>query len=295
MSHSSSTYYFKRNEEKSNNNNIKILFPKIFNQSKLINNNILQVKKEIFNLNKFIVKPNNLEKNDSKINFKKSHILNPKIYYKNKNYNKNNELIIEIDNKANKIIKKLLSDDFKPKEYLKENKKNCLSENLYFIDPLKSIENNFQFNPKNKDLYKSYEFQLKSYGSEEIRNNILNGVNEYKLNIIKHHILKKPACYQSNHSIKNTNENEKRNFLKKKNKSSPYLNINNKRENIKSNINSYKNFTSRNNNLKVNYRIDEKIYKSMELAKKTLDRINKKSKEYIKTENFYNKIKEDIL
>ena len=33
----------------------------------------------------------------------------------------------------------------------------------------------------------------------------------------------------------------------------------------------------------------------MELAKKTLDRINKKSKEYIKTENFYNKIKEDIL
>jgi hypothetical protein len=148
MSHSSSTYYFKRNEEKSNNNNIKILFPKIFNQSKLINNNILQVKKEIFNLNKFIVKPNNLEKNDSKINFKKSHILNPKIYYKNKNYNKNNELIIEIDNKANKIIKKLLSDDFKPKEYLKENKKNCLSENLYFIDPLKSIENNFQFNPK---------------------------------------------------------------------------------------------------------------------------------------------------
>ena len=31
MSHLSSTYCFKRNIEKSNNNNIKILFPKIFN------------------------------------------------------------------------------------------------------------------------------------------------------------------------------------------------------------------------------------------------------------------------
>ena len=134
----------------------------------------------------------------------------------NKNVNKNNELIIQIDNKANKIIKKLLSDDFKQKDYLNDIKINCLSDNLCYIDPYKPIENKFLFHLNNKDLFKSYDYQLLSYGREDIRNNILNGVNEYKLNIIKYHRLKKPTCYQSNASIKNTNENEKRNLLKKK-------------------------------------------------------------------------------
>ena len=134
----------------------------------------------------------------------------------NKNVNKNNELIIQIDNKANKIIKKLLSDDFKQKDYLNDIKINCLSDNLCYIDPYKPIENKFLFHLNNKDLFKSYDYQLLSYGREDIRNNILNGVNEYKLNIIKYHRLKKPTCYQSNASIKNTNENKKRNLLKKK-------------------------------------------------------------------------------
>ena len=93
MSHLSSIYYFERNIEKLNNNN-KVLLPKIFNKAKLLNNNILQVKKEFFNLNKFIVKPNNLEKDNSKINFKNSDIINQKINFKNKNFNKNKKLII---------------------------------------------------------------------------------------------------------------------------------------------------------------------------------------------------------
>ena len=292
MSHLSSIYYFERNIEKLNNNN-KVLLPKIFNKAKLLNNNILQVKKEFFNLNKFIVKPNNLEKDNSKINFKNSDIINQKINFKNKNFNKNKKLIIQIDNKANKIIKRLFSQDFKPKEYLNDLKMNCLSENLNIIDTYKSIQNNFQFHPQNKDLYKSYEYQLKSYGSEDFRNSILNGVNDYKLNKIKYHILKKPTCYQSNLSIKKINYNEKKNLLKKKNKSSFNFNIN-KKENIKSKINSYKIFTSRNNNFKINHNIDEKIFKSMELAKKTIDIISKRSKEHLNMENYYNKIKEEI-
>ena len=85
--------------------------------------------------------------------------------------------------------------------------------------------------------------------------------------------------------LKILNENEKRNLLKKKNNSSSYLNIN-KKEKSKSNLTSYINFTSRNNNCKVNNNIDEKIFKSMEYAKKTLNLINKRSKEFINMENF---------
>ena len=93
--------------------------------------------------------------------------------------------------------------------------------------------------------------------------------------------------------LKILNENEKRNLLKKKNNSSSYLNIN-KKEKSKSNLTSYINFTSSNNNCKVNNNIDEKIFKSMELAKKTLDIISKRSIEHLNMENYYNKIKEEI-
>ena len=256
---SSTNFNIKRSASDFNKN--KNLLPEIFNKSKLMNNNILQVKNGLFDINKFIVKPNNIMKINSKINYKKKEIHIPKIKLKKF---KNSKFYLNIDNQANKIVNKLLSKNFNSKEYLNDIKNNCLSERSIYLDPYQLIENKFKFEPENKNLFKSYKLQVKSYGNENLRNNIINSVNDYKFNIIKHKILKKPACYVSNSLNKKNNNKNMKILVKKINSSSSNFNIFTK-EKLKTQIDSYNYLMNKN---KINNIFDKKIFKSMDLEKK---------------------------
>lgn len=266
------SYEFRKKEKP------KILLPEIFNQTKLEENNIFQIKKNFLNVNKIKLKSDRIKKptfNENKVQ---------SVFHKSKlnfnNFNKIKKLNFkEIQNNANNIINELLSNDFNSKEFLNKGKKNCLSEKIIYLDPYNSIENNFQVQPEKKELYKSYEFQIQTFGSEKNRKTVIKGINDYKFKSL-YKTLKKPMI----NSLKKNNDkdiNTLFNDINEINQNSVFSKIK-KRNNKKLNLYSYKCLTGRNKKINFEENINEKIFKSLNLANNTLKHINNRSLEHMK-------------
>ena len=57
---------------------------------------------------------------------------------------------------------------------------------------------NLVTNPKKRDLFKSFDVQLSIMGNEKYRNNLLEGVNDYKKNVMLYEELSGPTGYDKN-------------------------------------------------------------------------------------------------
>ena len=72
------------------------------------------------------------------------------------------------------------------------------SEDSHTIDPLPYIKYNLITTPKRGDLFKSFAIQLMIMGNEKYRNNLLDGVNDYKKNLMQYEELRGPTGFDKN-------------------------------------------------------------------------------------------------
>ena len=118
---------------------------------------------------------------------------------------------LDNEKKAEQITNELLSlktyEDIKGYYIKKELKKKksvekdimkIFSEDSHTIDPLSYIKYNLITNPKRGDLFKSFDIQLMIMGNEKYRNNLLDGVNDYKKNLMQYEELRGPTGFDKN-------------------------------------------------------------------------------------------------
>ena len=118
---------------------------------------------------------------------------------------------LDNEKKAEQITNELLSlktyDDIKSYYIKKELKKKksvekdimkIFSEDSHTIDPLSYIKYNLITNLKRGDLFKSFDIQLMIMGNEKYRNNLLDGVNDYKKNLMQYEELRGPTGFDKN-------------------------------------------------------------------------------------------------
>ena len=118
---------------------------------------------------------------------------------------------LDNEKKAEQITNELLSlktyEDIKSYYIKKELKKKksvekdimkIFSEDSHTIDPLSYIKYNLITNPKRGDLFKSFDIQLTIMGNEKYRNNLLDGVNDYKKNLMQYEELRGPTGFDKN-------------------------------------------------------------------------------------------------
>ena len=118
---------------------------------------------------------------------------------------------LDNEKKAEQITNELLSlktyEDIKSYYIKKELKKKksvekdimkIFSEDSHTIDPLSYIKYNLITNPKRGDLFKSFDIQLMIMGNEKYRNNLLDGVNDYKKNLMQYEELRGPTGFDKN-------------------------------------------------------------------------------------------------
>ena len=98
-------------------------------------------------------------------------------------------------------------------EKFKTQEKNKNKE-IPVVDPMSYIKYNLITNPKKRDLFKSFNVQLSIMGNEKYRNNLIDGVNEYKNNVVKFEELRGPTGFDKNR----VEETKRRNVIKKMNK-----------------------------------------------------------------------------
>ena len=185
-------------------------------------NNKIKKKKEYLKLRNDLINFNDIKDNyfktDNSIrNTKRNKTYNDNIYKKiSNNRYKNYKEKLDNDQKAEKIANEILSltsiNDIKNYYLKKESKnnqkekenddseiKNFFSEANYpLIDPMSYIKYNLVANPRKNDLFKSLDIQLMIMGSEKYRNNLIDGVNDYKSNVLKFAELKGPTGFDKN-------------------------------------------------------------------------------------------------
>ena len=135
---------------------------------------------------------------------------------------------LDNEKKAEQITNELLSlktyEDIKSYYIKKELKKKksvekdimkIFSEDSHTIDPLSYIKYNLITNPKRGDLFKSFDIQLMIMGNEKYRNNLLDGVNDYKKNLMQYEELRGPTGFDKNR-IEEKERNKIINQMKKK-------------------------------------------------------------------------------
>ena len=118
---------------------------------------------------------------------------------------------LDNEKKAEQITNELLSlktyEDIKSYYIKKELKKKksvekdimkIFSEDSHTIEPLSYIKYNLITNPKRGDLFKSFDIQLMIMGNEKYRNNLLDGVNDYKKNLMQYEELRGPTGFDKN-------------------------------------------------------------------------------------------------
>ena len=130
---------------------------------------------------------------------------------------------IENSKKAEQITNELLSltksKDIRNYYFKKDNetiKKNETDkdDDKPVLDPMIYIKYNLVTNPQKKDLFKSFDVQLMIMGNEKYRNNLLDGVNDYKYNVAKYEDLKGPTGFDKNR----VEEKKRNNIIKKMNR-----------------------------------------------------------------------------
>ena len=189
--------------------------------------------------NELIRELNNKSENNILKNFEKiqnpilSRIQSSKIIINNKDQDINSKII---KNKVNKIIKNLLTNK-SPKLISNSTTKNLYPLNLS-IDPMKYIELNMINEPNNKNIFKSYDKQVKYFIDKKVRNYLIEGVNDYKENIQKYN-----KIYFDHFSINNNFERKiNQNKIKKILLREKYYDINKSKNKNKSHNISYNSF-----------------------------------------------------
>ena len=226
------------------NNNIKNLsntFQKSKDNSSLINKNgkkldyisnikkikkskdFLKLKDELVDFND--IKDNKDEPFDNDCKIKKINKTYKTKLFSNKYlcYTEDSKEKIDNNKKAEQITNELLSlknsKDIKnyyikkDLEKFKTQEKNKNKE-IPVVDPMSYIKYNLVTNPKKRDLFKSFDVQLSIMGNEKYRNNLIDGVNEYKNNVVKFEELRGPTGFDKNR----VEETKRRNVIKKMNK-----------------------------------------------------------------------------
>ena len=226
------------------NNNIKNLsntFQKSKDNSSLINKNgkkldyignikkikkskdFLKLKDELVDFND--IKDNKAEQFDNDCKIKKINKPYKTKLFSNKYlcYTEDSKEKFDNNKKAEQITNELLSlknsKDIKnyyikkDLEKFKTQEKNKNKE-IPVVDPMSYIKYNLVTNPKKRDLFKSFDVQLSIMGNEKYRNNLIDGVNEYKNNVVKFEELRGPTGFDKNR----VEETKRRNVIKKMNK-----------------------------------------------------------------------------
>ena len=205
-----------------------------------------------------------------------------------------------INNKVKLIIKDLLSKDSNQYKIKEEYSRNFFPLKNS-INPMKYIEYNMQNEPNNPKLYKSYFEQIKYLRDKNIRNFLIEGINDYHENLKKYR--------EINFDYFSKNNNNRKKFYQKKikeillkgqikgNKSTKYTNLkyndliyNSKKDNFKNNyIKAYneKNF-SKSKNLYIKYMNNNEIKKMLSLD-------DKMKLAYSSTKNLMKSMKKDTL
>ena len=230
--------------EINNNNKVKNLsntFQKSKDNSSLINKNgkkldyisnikkikkskdFLKLKDELVDFND--IKDNKAEQFDNDCKIKKINKPYKTKLFSNKYlcYTEDSKEKIDNNKKAEQITNELLSlknsKDIKnyyikkDLEKFKTQEKNKNKE-IPVVDPMSYIKYNLVTNPKKRDLFKSFDVQLSIMGNEKYRNNLIDGVNEYKNNVVKFEELRGPTGFDKNR----VEETKRRNVIKKMNK-----------------------------------------------------------------------------
>ena len=203
------------------NNKKKIKKNKIV---KDLRNDLIEFNDLKDNSNKLMDNNNNHKKNDMKMNFK-SKIKNSKYLC----YTEDSKEKIDNSKKAEQITNELLSltrtkdiKNYYVKKDLEKKKEYELNSNeaIPVLDPMTYIKYNLITNPKKKDLFKSFDVQLMIMGNEKYRNNLLDGVNEYKINVTKYEDLRGPTGFDKNRveekRLNNIIRKMNRNFIEKR-------------------------------------------------------------------------------
>ena len=210
----------------------------------------------------------------------------------------NGKLRMEENNKkAEKIVNELLSlstkrdiKNYYIKKDLENNKKEEFNPNNIFfdesyqvIDPMSYIKYNLIANPKKSGIFKSLDTQLMIFGSEKYRNNLLDGVNDYKSNVLKYTELKGPAGYDKNR----IEEKKRKNIIKK---------MNNNFLEKRGMVFTSQNFKKIKNKKKIfHFEYDENYKNLKKLFNKDIDRYeNEIAKNILKKKNLKSVTKKDI-
>ena len=266
---------------KSNSFNSELKLPEFLT----FNNTMLKLKRKYFNINKLKIKPP-INKKVEKINSKST----PLLLINNINKKNISPEKQQLDEKVDKIVDMLINNKINKNKYLKE--KYIFNKELKEkdVDPKYIIKRNFQYEPNNKNLFKSYGIQVKALGNERYRKALFRGVNDYETQTVKYSTLKGPTGLNLSEKKQKTNSinndikkiiwDMEQNFYDKK--------TNKNRNKVNKNlplIIKYNTFGK--NNLSSRETIDEKIFKSMVNAQRTLSHFKERGKEY-------EKIKQDI-
>ena len=213
-------------------------------ESNKTNNDILNKNKnDVKKYNDFIKLKKELEdiKNIKSINIKSLDLSQKKIIKNkpfksklfNNNYTENKNEKIENEKKAQEITNELLSlktyediknyyikKDLKQKKIVEKDVNKIFFEDIHMIDPQSYIKYNLITNPKRGDLFKSFDTQLMIMGNEKYRNNLLEGVNDYKKNVMQFEELSGPTGFDKNKVEEKKNKNiineMKEHFVEKK-------------------------------------------------------------------------------
>jgi len=211
--------------QKNKNDNNNFLINKDGRSTEYINNkkkmkkniDIKKLKNEFIDFND--KKDNNIKlvDNNNKKNKNKKHFKSKLYSNKYLCYTEDSKEKIENSKKAEQITNELLSlktsEDIK-NYYIKkdieksQNQETDKNEEIPVLDPMTYIRYNLVTDPKKKDLFKSFDVQLMIMGNEKYRNNLLDGVNEYKTNVARFEELRGPTGFD-----KNRVEEKKRNII----------------------------------------------------------------------------------
>ena len=239
---------------------------------------------------------------DSKQNAKRNKTYSNNLYKKISNnrykyYKEDKKEKEENNKKAEKIVNELLSlstkrdiKNYYIKKDLENNKKEEFNPNNIFfdesyqvIDPMSYIKYNLIANPKKSGIFKSLDTQLMIFGSEKYRNNLLDGVNDYKSNVLKYTELKGPTGYDKNR----IEEKKRKNIIKK---------MNNNFLEKRGMVFTSQNFKKIKNKKKIfHFEYDENYKNLKKLFNKDIDRYeNEIAKNILKKKNLKSVTKKDI-
>ena len=274
-----------------NKKNKNSFLSKLNNTDIIYNNTMLKLKKKYFKVNNITVNPEKILNQNKETSSNST----PSIYIQNfnkiyENTHDNRLIVNKMNSNIDKIVNMITSSKFDKKKFLKEEtdlktlinneKKNKM------IDPKYYIKTNFQKEPNNITLFKSYKKQVEALGNEKYRNALFKGLNDYELKSLKYSSLKGPTGYNKNKSLdkpNNTNKEIKQLILDMEECSFNYYNTNNNINKGRNNLPLIRDFHTYNKlKLTRNETLNERLLDSMVMAKKTLNHFIKRNKEYEK-------------